>query len=222
MLNISGGVFQMGSPDDELGRKAWEGPQRKVAMAPFALGVTEVTFAEWDACVADGGCGGYMPKDRGAGRGDRPVVEVSWKDATAYVEWLTKKTKRAYRLPSEAEWEYAGRGGSTTPFWWGALYDAASSGAGPALQSVAALPANPLGLRGVTGNAREWVQDCYVNTFAKAPLDGRSVEVAKCAQRVVRGGAFNESPEALRIAGRGRNDPALRDRVTGFRVASAP
>ena len=135
MLNIAGGTFMMGAPDDELGRKAWEGPQRKVAMAPFAIGVSEVTFDEWDACVADGGCGKYTPDDKGLGRGKLPVTQVSWKDATAYAAWLTKKTGRVYRLPTEAEWEYAGRGGTTTPFWWGALNDAAKAGSATATQA---------------------------------------------------------------------------------------
>ena len=85
-----------------------------------------------------------------------------------------------------------------------------------------ALAANPLGLFGITGNAREWTQDCYVNTFAKAPLDGRSVEIAKCARRVIRGGAFSDSVESLRIVARVNADPTLRDKRTGFRIASAP
>lgn len=222
MLNIPGGTFMMGAPNDELGRKAWEGPVRKVAMAPFAIGITEVTYDEWDACVADGGCGKYAPNDKGEGRGKMPVTQVSWKDATAYAAWLTKKTGRVYRLPSEAEWEYAGRGGTTTPFWWGALNDDAKSGIGAKTQTVDTLPANPLGLFGITGNAREWTQDCYVNTYAKAPLDGRSVELAKCAKRVVRGGAYSDTVETLRIAARSSADPALRDKRTGFRIASAP
>ena len=222
MLSITGGTFLMGAPDDELGRKAWEGPQRKVAMAPFAIGVNEVTFEEWDACVADGGCAKYTPKDAGQGRGKQPVVNVSWKDAATYAAWLSKKTKRVYRLPTEAEWEYAARGGTATPFWWGAMNDAAKSATGPNAQAIDALPANAWGLTGVTGNVREWVQDCYVNTFAKAPLDGRSVEVAKCAQRVMRGGSFSDTVESLRIAARTRNDPVKRDTRTGFRVAAAP
>ncbi len=222
MLNVMGGTFMMGAPDDELGRKAWEGPQRKVAMAPFAISVTEVRFDEWDACVADGGCGKYTPKDGGAGRGELPVVQVSWKDATAYAAWLTKKTGRVYRLPTEAEWEYAGRAGSVTPFWWGPLNDVTKSGTAVATQGVDTLTANGLGLKGMTGNVREWVQDCYVNTFANAPLDGRSVEVAKCEQRVVRGGAFNDLVESLRIAARVKRAPALRDDLTGFRIAAAP
>ncbi len=222
MLNVAGGTFLMGAPDDELGRKAWEGPQRKVAMAPYAIGITEVTYEEWDACIADGGCAKYTPKDNGQGRGKQPVVNVSWKDAATYAAWLTKKTGRVYRLPTEAEWEYAGRGGTTTPFWWGAMNDPAKAGTGATAQAVDTLAANPLGLVGVTGNVREWVQDCYVNTFAKAPLDGRSVEVAKCAQRVLRGGTYSDPVEGLRIAARSRNDPTKRDTRTGFRIASAP
>jgi len=222
MLNVAGGTFLMGAPDDELGRKAWEGPQRKVAMATYAIGITEVTFEEWDACIADGGCAKYTPKDNGQGRGKQPVVNVSWKDAATYAAWLTKKTGRVYRLPTEAEWEYAGRGGTTTPFWWGAMNDPAKAGTGATAQAVDTLAANPLGLVGVTGNVREWVQDCYVNTFAKAPLDGRSVEVAKCAQRVLRGGTYSDPVEGLRIAARSRNDPTKRDARTGFRIASAP
>jgi formylglycine-generating enzyme required for sulfatase activity len=139
-----------------------------------------------------------------------------------YVEWLSKKTGRRYRLPSEAEWEYAARAGTSTPFWWGALFDSGKAGAGPAPQTVDQLQANALGLRGVTGNVREWVQDCYVNTFADAPLDGRSIELPRCAARVIRGGAYTGTPEALRIAGREKNDPASRDKLTGFRVAAAP
>lgn len=222
MASIPGGVFMMGAPVDELGAKPNETPQRKVAMAPFAISVTEVTFDEWDACVADSGCGKYTPDDKGLGRGKLPVTNVSWKDATAYAAWLTKKTNRPHRLPTEAEWEYAARAGTTTPFWWGALNDATRSGAGSATQDVSALEANAFGLRGVTGNVREWTQDCYVNNFENAPLDGRSVEAAKCAQRVTRGGAFSDTVEALRIAARTRNAPDARDRLTGFRIAAAP
>ena len=100
MLNIAGGTFMMGAPNDELGRKAWEGPVRKVAMAPFAIGVTEVTHDEWDACVADGGCGKYTPASKVDGGGKLPVTQVSWKDAAAYAAWLTK-TVRARLSPAD-------------------------------------------------------------------------------------------------------------------------
>jgi formylglycine-generating enzyme required for sulfatase activity len=222
MVNISGGTFMMGAPDDELARNAWEGPQRKVAMAPFTMGVTEVTFDQWDACVAEGGCGAYSPPAGALGRGSQPVAKVSWRDAQAYVTWLSLKSGRAYRLPSEAEWEYAARGGTDTPFWWGALFDAEKAATGTDLQAVDELAANPFGLRGVSGNLREWTQDCYVDTFANAPLDGRAVEAASCKQRVVRGGSHVSTAAELRIAARTRNESAFRDDLTGFRVAAAP
>lgn len=222
MINIPGGTFLMGAPEEELARNTWEGPQRKVAMAPYAIGATEVTYDQWDACVADGGCGAYSPTAAAQGRGSQPVAKVSWKDAQAYVKWLSKKTGRVYRLPSEAEWEFAARAGADTPFWWGPLYDAEKAGAGTSPQSATALPANALGLMGVSGNVREWVADCYVNTFANAPLDGRSVEVAACKLRVLRGGSYKSTPAELRIAARARNDAAVRDDLTGFRVAAQP
>lgn len=222
MIAVPGGTFLMGAPEDELARNAWEGPQRKVAMAPFAISATEVTYDQWDACVTDGGCGGYTPAAGAHGRGLQPVAKVSWKDAQAYTAWLSRKTGRAYRLPSEAEWEFTARAGTTTPFWWGPLFDAANAATGTEPRSVDALPANALGLAGVSGNLREWVQDCYVNTFANAPLDGRSVEVAACKLRVVRGGAYKSTPAELRIAARARLDSAARDNLTGFRVAAQP
>ncbi|MFN3912339.1 SUMF1/EgtB/PvdO family nonheme iron enzyme [Hyphomonas sp.] len=222
MITVAGGTFQMGAPEEELARNAWEGPQRKVAMAPFVIAATEVTFDQWDACVADGGCGGYSPPAGTHGRGNQPVTKVSWKDAQAYTGWLTKKTGRAYRLPTEAEWEFTARAGTTTPFWWGPLFEAEKSATGTDPVAVDTLPANAMGLRGVSGNVREWVQDCYVNTFANAPLDGRSVEVAACKLRVLRGGSYKSTPAELRIAARSRNEPAIRDNLTGFRVAAQP
>lgn len=116
MMVIPAGSFQMGSPDLERERGNDESPQHNVNVQRFALGRTEITFAQWDACVADGGCNGYLPKDEGWGRGERPVINVSWDDAQAYVQWLSLKTGKSYRLPSEAEWEYAARAESTTPF----------------------------------------------------------------------------------------------------------
>src|SRR5262249_38547432 len=94
---------------------------------PFAVGKFGVTFDEWDACVASGGCNGYRPNDEGWGRGRQPVINVSWQDAKAYAAWLSKKTGATYRLPSEAEREYVTRAGTTTPFWWGNKYTTAQA-----------------------------------------------------------------------------------------------
>ena len=147
-------------------------------MAPFAISQTEITYDQWDACVADGGCGACTPPAGAKGRGLQPVARVSWRDAQACTASLTKKTGQPYRLPSEAEWEFTARSGTTTPFWWGPLFEADKAAIGTDPQGVDTLPANALGLAGVSGNLREWVQDCYVNTFANAPLDGRAAEVA--------------------------------------------
>ena len=109
-----------GSPSHEKGRDDDEGPRHRVTIVrPFAVGKYEVTFAEWDACVVAGGCGGHRPGDRGWGRGRRPVINVNWDDAKAYVRWLSDKTGKQYRLPSESEWEYAARAGTTTRYNWG-------------------------------------------------------------------------------------------------------
>jgi len=120
MVVVPAGAFTMGSPASEQGRSNVEGPQRNVTFGnPFAVGKFTLTFDEWDACVADGGCNGYRPDDQGWGRGRQPVINVSSDDAKAYVAWLAKKTGKSYRLLSEAEREYVTRAGTTTPFWWG-------------------------------------------------------------------------------------------------------
>ncbi len=120
MVVLPSGSFRMGSPSSEKYRLDNEGPVRRVRIGyAFAVGKYEVTFAEWDACVSDGGCGGYRPSDRGWGRGKRPVIEVSWDDAKGYVDWLSRKTGKEYRLLSESEWEYAVRAGTTGPFHTG-------------------------------------------------------------------------------------------------------
>lgn len=120
MVVVPSGNFTMGSPDGEDGRYRLEGPQHTVAIAsPFAVGVHEVTFEEWDACVRAGGCGGYSPGDEGWGRGRRPVINVSWEDANGFVAWLSRETGEDYRLPTEAEWEYVARAGTDAARHWG-------------------------------------------------------------------------------------------------------
>ena len=121
MIVVPAGSFVMGSPDSEEGHSEAEAPQHMVTFArAFAVGQFAVTFEEWDACVAAGGCKKYRPADEGWGRGRQPVINVSWDDAELYVTWLSSRTGKAYRLLSEAEFEYVTRAGTTTPFWWGA------------------------------------------------------------------------------------------------------
>ena len=160
----------MGSPTSEPGHSAEEGPQHPVTIArPFAVGRYEVTFDEWDACVAEGGCNGYKPSDEGWGRGRRPVINVSWDDAQAYVTWLSKKTGKSYRLLSGAEYEYAMRAGTQTVYPWGDTigtnnancHSCGSQWDAKQTAPVGSFAANGFGLYDMVGNVREWTEDCY-------------------------------------------------------------
>ncbi len=235
MVVVPAGSFTMGSPSSEEGRWDDEGPQHRVTIAaPFAVGKYEVTFAEWDACVAAGGCGGYRPDDRGWGRGQRPVIHVSWDDAKAYVRWLSRKTGERYRLLSEAEWEYAARAGTTGPFHFGstistdqANYDGNDTyGSGrkgvdrERTVPVGSFPANGFGLHDVHGNVWEWVEDCWHGSYAGAPADGSAwVSGGDCGQRVLRGGSWSVNPRYLRSAYRDRYSIEDRYYNHGFRVS---
>jgi len=224
MVEIPPGSFMMGSPSSEEGREDEEGPVHRVRIAySFAVGVFEIRFAEWDACVMDGGCGGYNPEDWG-GRGRQPVINVSWIDTQKYVRWLSAKTGHAYRLLSEAEWEYAARAGTTTPFHTGrtiSTKQAHYGSLGPAVATGSFSP-NAFGLYDMHGNVGEWVQDCQSDNYQGAPVDGSAWEFAEetdCFYRMVRGGAVNASQEFLRSAGRGSLGITVRTLDFGFRVA---
>jgi formylglycine-generating enzyme required for sulfatase activity len=221
MVVMAGGQFMMGSPAGEAGRHADEGPQRDVSVAPFALSKTEVTFAQWDACLAGGGCNGYSPPDGGQGRGARPVTNVSWEDAQAYVTWLNSRAEGAhYRLASESEWEYAARAGGTTPYAFGPQVTATQATYQVrAPTAVAAHDANSFGLFDMHGNAAEWVADCYAPSYDLAPADGAAVQSDDCSRRVYRGGGYADQAPALRAAARQPAQPDARSPEVGFRVA---
>jgi formylglycine-generating enzyme required for sulfatase activity len=236
MVVVPAGSFTMGSPDGELNRGRFEGPQHEVTVArQFAVGEFAVTFEEWDTCIADGGCNGYTPSDEGWGRGRRPVVNVSWSDANAYATWLSNKTGKSYRLLSEAEREYVTRAGTTTPFWWGAgislkqanydgrfIYGNSASGEfRRRTLPVDSFQPNPWGLHQVHGNVWEWTQDCWHETYAGAPADGSAWESEGCRHRMIRGGAWYTYPGDLRSAVRGREAAGFRSSFQGFRVARA-
>jgi formylglycine-generating enzyme required for sulfatase activity len=192
-----------------------------------------VTFDEWDACVADGGCNGYAPDDGGWGRGRHPVIYVSWDNANVYVAWLSRKTGKTYRLLSEAEREYVTRAGTMTPFWWGASIstrqanysddDAFGSGSKEEDRQrtlpVDSFQPNPWSLYQVHGNVSEWTQDCYHDGYAGAPSDGSAWTSGDCSRRVVRGGAWFDSPGNLRAASRGSDAATDWDGLEGFRLA---
>lgn len=215
MKPLPGAAFTMGSPSSEPGHNAYEGPQREVSIKPFAIGVYEVTEAEWLACVADGAC-----KTKPSSGGETmPALYMSWRDATDFASWLTRKTGRKYRLPTEAEWEYAARGGSAAAYWWGDAFDRArvsTSGAA----AVGSMGANAFGLYDIAANAREWVADCYVNNFVNAPVDGSAVTDGDCGKRVIRSGAWLSAPADMRVANRSRIDSSVRARYMGVRMAA--
>ncbi len=218
MITLGGGTFRMGSPVTESGREPIEGPVREVTLKPFAISKTEVTYAEWMACVEDGGCGGYRP---GAPASDSmPATAISWRDATAYTKWLSGRTGQTFRLPTEAEWEYAARGGTDTAYWWGDRFDSAKAPR-DRIRDAASLPENTFGLQGMLGNVGEWTEDCYVNGYTDAPTDGSAVTSGDCSRRVVRGGSVKSSPSAHRAANRARLPVATRDRQYGFRVVQS-
>jgi formylglycine-generating enzyme required for sulfatase activity len=219
LVVLPAGEFAMGSDDFET-----EQPVHPVAIAKsFAIGRTEITFAQWDACVADGGCAGWRPDDRGAGRGETPVGEVSWSDAHRFLDWLSRKSGHVYRLPSEAEWEYAARAGTNTAFWWGDEVGAGHANCrgcgGPGRPTAAgSYPANGFGLVDTAGNIAEWVEDCWTESYAQAPRDGAVVQGAPCKQRVVRGGSFDAGARYVRPASRFLYDAELRYYTNGFRA----
>jgi len=233
MVVIPAGTFVMGSPSEEKERFSSEGPPRRVTIAqPFALGKYEVTFAEWDACVAVGGCT-HRPGDFGWGRGRRPVIQVSWSDAKAYVAWLSRTTGKSYRLPSEAEWEYAARAGTTTPFSTGVSISTDQANynghfvygggrKGKYLRQtleVGTFAPNLFGLHDMHGNVREWVEDCWNDSYSGAPADGRPLLTGDCSRRVGRGGSFYHIPGFARSASRIWHDIGYRNVTVGFRVA---
>ncbi|GBF25052.1 serine/threonine-protein kinase pkn1 [bacterium MnTg02] len=236
MVRIPGGLFEMGCVSGK-GCEKDEKPVHHVTIKAFEIGKYEVTFDEWDACVAGGGCKNYKPNDQGWGRGKRPVIDVSWEDAQAYVTWLSGETGKTYRLPSEAEWEYAARAKTSSVYWWGdrASHEHANYGKEECCEGLAkgvdkwdytspvgSFPKNPFGLHDVQGNVWEWVEDCWHKNYRRAPKDGSawlSANISDCAQRVLRGGSWYYDPQNLRSADRVRSNSDLRSYVLGFRIS---
>lgn len=232
MVALPAGSFMMGSPASEAGHSDDEGPQRRVSVAAFAAGKFEVTWAEWDRCVAAGSCASL--KADGFGGGSRPVTNVSWNEAVSYTKWLSSKTGQTYRLLSESEWEYSARAGTTTPFSFGATispsqanYDGnftyGNGSSGEYRQKttpVGTFAANAFGLHDMHGNVWEWVQDCYAENYSSGQSsNGSALQSGSCSKRVGRGGSWIDVPRNLRSASRDRGGPAIRDFNLGFRVA---
>ena len=269
LVVIAAGTFRMGSPPNEAGRSKREGPQVDIVFpAPFAIALTEVTVGQFRKFVA---ATGYITDEEKRGVGDvfdakdgrivdkvginwrhefagdeaqdyHPVIRVSWNDAVAFTTWLSDESGQHYRLPSEAEFEYALRAGSTTRYWWGdrtpgrrvenltgdreqfkklrwpvAFRYYSDNFWGPA--PVGTFPANPFGLHDMGGNAAEWVADCHTQSLADQPTDGSPKTTGDCAMRVFRGGAWGYAPPLARSAYRNAAKSSHSTTMLGFRVA---
>ena len=230
MVRIKEGCYQMGSPEIEPNRD-WDEHWHPVCVDSFAMGQYEVTFEQYDAFAA--ATGKSLPADHGWGRGKRPVMNVDWYDALAYAEWLSQKTGRRYRLPTEAEWEYAARAGTHTPFWTGdclhtdqanynGLYNYNDCGAETGVYRketvpVGHLPPNPWGLHEVSGNLWEWTCSQYDQNYQGE--ESQCLNKNSAAARAVRGGSWSRMPWFLRSAYRHSKSPDHRSRFLGFRLA---
>ena len=226
MVVIPAGRFEMGCVAG--GCRSDERPVHTVMFSrPFAISKHEVTFAQWDACVAAGGCGIYRPDDNAWGRGNRPVINVNLRDIESYLNWLSRETDERYRLPSEAEWEYAARGGSQTRYPWGNSIRrnranckvCGSSWDDQDTAPVGSFAPNSYGLHDMHGNVWEWVADCWNRSYSRAPADGSSWMRGDCSRRVLRGGSWSNNASALRSANRNENTAETRSNSLGFRVA---
>ncbi len=220
LVVVPPGDFVMGSGDTP-----YEKPERTISISrPFAIGRREATFAEWDQCADAGACK-YRPDDHGWGRGDRPVINVSWDDTKLYLAWLSQKTGQKFRLPSEAEWEYAARAGTKTPFWWGrdvgtghAQCETCGSPTGQKIVPAGSFRPNGFGLYDTAGNAAEWVEDCWNDNYRNAPKDSAAWTSGDCRLRVLRGGNFVGKATDVRSSARFRYDEDVRYYANGFRV----
>ena len=232
MVVVPAGSFTMGSPITEKSHGDDEAPQHVVKIGkPFAVAKDEVTYADWEACVKGGGCNSYIPNDYGLADAKKvPVLNVHWDDAKAYVAWLSLVTGKAYRLLTEAEYEYATRAGTTTAYPWGNAVgtdNADCKGCGSQWDDerpapVGSFPANRFGLYDMVGNAWEWIEDCGHSDYYGAPVDGSAWLEANrgdCGKRVSRGGSWSAAPDDLRSARRIPIATSFRAAGLGFRVA---
>jgi len=224
MVRLPGGSFVMGSPAGEAGHRDSEAPQRDIALKPFALGATEVTIGQWRRCVEAGGCSDDALQRVGGVGDDRPIVFVTWHGARSYVFWLRERIGRKYRLPTEAEWEYAARAGSAGPYAVAAgeapSANCSDCGSAPSRATpVRSYAANAFGLFDMQGNVWEWTEDCFQPDLSGKAPDGSASLAASCPQRTIRGGGFANPRGEMRAARRVGIPPDAGADSVGFRVA---
>ncbi|MBB4428161.1 formylglycine-generating enzyme required for sulfatase activity/class 3 adenylate cyclase [Bradyrhizobium sp. CIR48] len=219
MIPIRGGSFAMGSNDDPTER-----PVHQVTVKPFSIGKYPVTVREWNECAAAKACGFTA-----TGKEDAPIGNVSWTDAQQYAAWLAQATKKPYRLPSEAEWEYAARGGTQSKYWWGDKLQPGMAGCKDCGDLAAEQPAkvgnfkpNPFGLHDMGGGIDQWVEDCWHRTYQGAPTDGSAWGGGDCSSHVLRSGSWKNDARYVRPSNRDGYDTNVRYPTHGFRVALSP
>lgn len=219
MIAIRGGSFAMGSNDDPTER-----PVHQVTIKPFSIGKYPVTVQEWNECVAAKAC-----SFTATGKDDAPVSNVSWTDAQQYVAYLSQAAKKPYRLPSEAEWEYAARGGTQSKYWWGDKFQPGMAACKDCGDLAAEQPAkvgsfkpNPFGLYDMGGGVDQWVEDCWHRTYQGAPGDGSAWTGGDCFSHALRSGSWKNDARYVRPANRDSYDTNVRYPTHGFRVALSP
>jgi formylglycine-generating enzyme required for sulfatase activity len=220
MSPLRGGSFAMGS-NEEISER----PVHQVTIKPFAISKFPVSVREWNECAAAKACGFTA-----TGKDDAPITNVSWSDAKQYVAWLAEATRKPYRLPTEAEWEYAARGGTQTKYWWG---DQLQSGmancknctdiaAAEQPIKVGSFKPNPFGLYDMGGGVDQWVEDCWHKNYQGAPTDGSAWDESQCGSHVIRSGSWRSDARYVRPSNRDNYDTNVRYHTHGFRVALSP
>jgi formylglycine-generating enzyme required for sulfatase activity/class 3 adenylate cyclase len=220
MQMLRGGSFAMGSNEDIS-----EKPVHQVTLKPFAISRYPISVREWNACAAAKVCSFVAP-----GKDDTPVTNVSWSDAKQFAGWLAKTTGKAYRLPSEAEWEYAARGGTQSRYWWGEQFQTGMANCKncsdvPASEQpikIGSFKPNPFGLYDMGGSVDQWVEDCWHKTYHGAPADGSAWVDGDCTAHVIRSGSWKNDERYARPANRDSYDTNVRYPTHGFRVALSP
>jgi len=224
MVILQPGSFTMG---DNHGDRSERPAHRVTISRPYAIGKYEVTLAQWNACVQAEACKAVTST---TGSPDKsPTRDISWADTQRFVRWLSKQTGQNYRLPTEAEWEYAARAGTSSRYWWGEKMRAGMAnckGCGgdwsnDAPVNVDALPPNPFGLYGMNGGVWEWVEDCWHKDYDGAPTDGSAWTSSDCRENVIRGGAWRNDSTYAHSSSRFTYDSAVRYILNGFRVAKS-
>jgi len=217
MSPLRGGTFGMGSNEEGS-----EKPVHQVTVKPFAIGKFPVSIREWNECAAAKACG-FMA----TGKDEAPVTNVSWTDAKQYVAWLAQASRKPYRLPTEAEWEYAARGGTQTKYWWGDQFqpgmanckNCADIAAAEQPIKVGSFGANPFGLYDMGGGVDQWVEDCWHKNYQGAPTDGLAWMESQCSSHVIRSGSWRNDGRYVRPSNRDSYDTDVRYPTHGFRVA---